>query len=139
MDLKNWNKTFNTDGDKELNGVDVPLGEGFVIRVARVGNKNAARLFQELASAPDVAMARRAGALTEVKEREIMMEVYARTILVGWTGLTDDGKDVPYSPEKAKELLAVPDFLRVVQDFAQTQENFRRQAVDGATEALGKS
>ncbi len=138
MDLKNWHATYNTDTDKEIQGVDVPLGEGFVIRVARVGNKRAAKLFQELASAPDVAMARRAGALTEEKEREIMMEVYSKTILVGWSGLTDNGKEVPYSPEKAKELLAVPDFLRVVQDFAQTQENFRRASIEGATDALGK-
>lgn len=56
--------------------------------------------------------------------------------IVGWTGLTKDGVDIPYSPEKAIELMMYPqlEFIREqVGGFATTRAHFFRPLAE-ATE-----
>ena len=80
----------------------------------------------------------RAGTLEESQMREILIEVEAETILVGWRGLTSAGAEIPYSVPKAIELLGRKDFRDRVIEISKTQENYRRQMVEGAAEQLGK-
>lgn len=138
MDITKFNQKFNTDADKEVRGVELHIGDDFYVRVARTGNAAAQRMFRELTSDPQFAASRRAGFLSPEKLDEVAIQVFAATILVGWRGLTENGKEIPYSVEKAKELLQMKDFFALVKEFADTQENYRREAVEGAADILGK-
>lgn len=139
MDLNKFKNRFDTDTEKEVKGIEVHLGEGFYVKVARSGNLNAQRKAQELASSPDFMLARKAGTLEQKELDHIGMEVYAATILVGWRGLTEGEKEIPYSVEKARELLGIRDFFNAIREIAETQENYRRAAVEEATKILGES
>lgn len=138
MEFKAFTQKFVTDSDKEQKGVELHIGEGFYVKVARSGNPRATAMFRELTSDPQFAVARRSGLLSDEKYDEVIFEVYSNTILVGWRGLTDNGADVPYSREKAKELLRHKDFFAIIKEFSETQENYRTEAVEGAAELLGK-
>lgn len=144
MDISKFTARFGEDQQKALQGIDVPIGEGFVIKVARSNNDRASAAYRELMSAPNIELWRRAGLLDRPNDevvkrlREINIEIYSKHILIGWTGLTENGIDVPYSPAKARELLAIPDFNDLVRRVAETSENYRRDAVEGAAEILGK-
>lgn len=51
--------------------------------------------------------------------------------IVGWSGLYDGDQEVPYSPEKALELISHPGFAYVraqVEKFASQRANFFRKA-----------
>src|SRR6059036_496501 len=114
MEIKSFDGRFRTDPSRETKGVEVHLGEDFHVMVARSGNRASVAKYRELMSDPAVALASRANNLTDEQMNRIVIEVTANCILVGWRGLTQDGKEVPYSVAKAKELLAVPDFAREI-------------------------
>ena len=81
--------------------------------------------------------------------REYWCEVFARSVVIGWRNFFDDGKDVPWSPEKALELLIA--FLARKEDGSQplvddldlffaycwNNDNFRGPLLGGAAD-LGK-
>jgi hypothetical protein len=48
----------------------------------------------------------RAGRLTDQEGRDMIAEALAGTVLAGWWGIKAHGAEVPFSVEKAKELLA---------------------------------
>lgn len=146
MELNKFKHEFDIDPIKANEGVEVMVGEGFSIRVARVGNDKATALYRDSMAAPEIEIWRRSGMADkptqspemEAKLKDIVYEMYSRTILIGWRGLTENGAEVPYSPEKAKELLKLPEFYSLVKNIAEASENFRRDTVKGAVEVLGK-
>lgn len=129
---------FRTDATLEVDGVEIPVGDGLTLRIARAGNDKASAEYRRLTSDPRVQMAIRTNTMDPAEMRRIVDEVYASTILLGWSGLTEDGKEIPYSREKAKELLGIRDFRAMVQSLAETQELFRKQAVTSTVDELGK-
>ena len=63
-----------------------------------------------------------------------MLRAIAEHVWLGWEGLDDeDGKPIPYSPEKAYEILCNPGYFQVL-DFvlakAQDVEQFKAKAQD---------
>jgi len=139
MDIKNWNHRYRTDQQKENDGVEVDLGEGFVIRVARLRNKNVQRKTREIMADPDYDAKRRAGLIDDAMLEALTIDVQATCILVGWRGLYDGDKELPYTVERAKELMLVPDFREKVLEIAGTQELYRQTTIEGAKDSLGKS
>lgn len=122
------------DIDLEEEGVDVELPCGATVKVARLNNSKARARTDRL-------MARfrhltRAGKDVPAKEqRRIVIEVIAHDVLKGWS-LAEDGKPVPYTPERAIEIMSdekFRDFFDEVREAAQYRETFVRQEVeDGA-------
>lgn len=102
------------------------LGAGLKLLVAREGN---ARFTDEMRKAVKMrAGAGGLGELTAEAAAEIAVDVYARTILLGWEGLEENGKPVTYSVEEAKRLLEqYPDFFKLVQTQARRVDLFRAQ------------
>jgi hypothetical protein len=140
MDLNQFNARYKTDPDKEIKGIEVDIGENFKIVVARSGNARANKRMSELLAEPEVDMKRRAGAIDDATWDRIQLEVMSSCILVGWSGLTTaDGLPVPYSQEKARELLANRDFMNLVREISGAQEMYRAQALDKSKDALGKA
>jgi len=122
---------FKTDEGRERDGVWVDIGDGARLLVARVNNERHKQVFLELTKPYKVQV--RTGTIQEEVAARILRECYARTILLSWEGLQDDdGNDIPYSQEAAEELLAIPDFMSMVGEFATTRELYRKEEQEQA-------
>ena len=71
-------------------------------------------------------------AVTNDDDMDMTRQAVARCVLLGWKNLTEGGKEIPYSPEKALELLRDPS-LRDLYEFvlvsAHSREAYRKQTV----------
>ena len=127
---------FNTDTKAEQEGMltVLPNCGDTKFRVARAGNKSYNKLLSSLYKRNRVILDSK-GDDAENKSNEIMTEVFAKTILLGWEGtITYQGKKEPYSYEMAKKLLAHKDFRQVV---AQVSEDFANFKTEKDEEDLG--
>ena len=76
------------------------------------------------------------------KMMEANVEVMATHILLGWKGVGLDGKELPYSPETAAELLRNPafyDFYKFVHEQSHASEHFRSEVEAVVTEQVKTS
>lgn len=71
----------------------------------------------------------RDGEISQAEAEELMKELAAEFLLLGWKGMEDDdGKPIPYSKEKALEIFKDPqlnDFYLFVIMTANNRENYR--------------
>lgn len=121
---------------KELDGVwvDIPTKDGVLrLRIARIGNPSYQGEIERLTR--PLRLQTRLGTVDMATMENITIKAMAKYILLGWEGLDDgDQKNVPYSVEKAEELLRIPDFNDLVAAYARDAQLFRdedEQAVAG--------
>lgn len=131
LQQKNKNKmdifsSFATDETLENEGKWRPLSKTAKILVARSGNpKYVALLRSKMTEAQlDLSSGEEADQLAEA----LLIDVMADTILLGWVGLTYQGKEAPYSREMARTFLRVKDFRKKVSSMADDFEAFKVQA-----------
>ena len=121
-------KKHGFDEDLEVNGVWKPLpeGEGVELLVARWQNMAFQTMMME-ARAPHQDALRNGDVATQEKvKREVLIEVCAKTILLGWRGpLTYGGVPLEYSYENAKKVLALRGFREEVVILAMEDEAYR--------------
>lgn len=126
--------TFGTDISKENDGVWLPAdprdpnGEA-QIKIARIGNENYEQFAQKEREKRSSGFRPGAELPPEIA-RDILNKALARTILVDWKGITSGGKEVPYSYEKAYELLkdpAMKDFKAYVVEEASRLANYKAE------------
>lgn len=133
MDLIN----FATDPTKEVEGARIEVDGETTLIIARYDNKAFRKLRSKLLE-PYVTARGRKGA-TEEQAQEVLERCLGETVLLGWEGLMLDGEEVPYSKEKAIELMKDPrlvDFKEMVMYQSQLLENYRLEAFE---EDLGNS
>lgn len=123
---------FRTDATKENEGVWVPLGapddpDGFQLKIARLGNPAYEEMLRKIGK-PYV-RAIRMGTADPKVIADLQKKAMAKHVLKDWKGLQDDdGNPIPYSVEKAYELMStLPDFFDLVYSLAQEQDLFRAQ------------
>lgn len=126
-------KQFKTDLTAETSGVWFELDEGTKLLIGREGNKAYAKMLTSLWDKNKRVLEAKNDA-ADAKSEVIMVEVLAKTILLGWQGIEMDGAPLEYSVENAKRLLAIKDFRRVVTEFAKDVEAYR---VQDEAQALG--
>lgn len=120
-------KRFGTNPQLEQEGVWVDLGDGARVRIAR---RDTVRYRETLRkeSAPYRQVAR-AGLLSDETSNQILVKVLARTVLLDWEGITEDGQPVPYSYENAVRLLTTyRDFLEFVTTASGEAEAFKAES-----------
>lgn len=119
--------TLAINGDAESAGVWVEFAEGCDLRIARLNNPG-----WEAFIAKEAERRRRWRSRDETKSIEI--KAYARHILKDWRGLIDDdGTEIPYSVETAKQILTdYPDLREFVILVAQDNDRFRTEAREDA-------
>lgn len=128
MDIK---KRYSTDPDLETNGVWVDIGDGSKILVARLNNPEYAAMLT--ARTKPYMRQMGAGTMDPKQSADILMDVYAATILLDWEGVTEDGEDVPYSRATAKQYLTdFKDFRKLVNEIAGGMETYRVQDLEDA-------
>jgi hypothetical protein len=118
---------FRMDSELETGGVWCDVGEGLRVLVARARNVKFREYVRQLMK-PHLRKVRRGKIDPDLLE-DINRKATAKTILLGWEDLQDDdGKDVPYSPEKAEEYLKeFPDFAEIVMEFATDVDLYRER------------
>lgn len=126
--------SLKTDAKRSEEGVWQEIGEGFEVKVARLGHPEYKAYVAKL-SKPHLRSIQREG-IGSAKLREIQQRAVSRHILLDWRGLhDDDGSEIPYSQEKALELLSDPDYselLDIILELAQDVELFRAASVEEA-------
>jgi hypothetical protein len=123
-------KTYASDLQREETGIEVQIGPDAYITVARANNKKYSRLLTQAFEANKFILNRKASGDSDVandKAEEIIIDVMAKSILIGWRGIVDDkGAEVPYSYAAAKEALMIKDFRLDVSKHAEDFNNFRK-------------
>lgn len=117
-------KSFATDEKAELEGRWFPLSKTAKVLVARNNNpRYKANLRKRLES--NRVDLDSGGPEADYLAEQLFLEVQADTILLGWEGLSFQGKDVLYSPEMSRTLLRVKDFAKKINALSDSLENFR--------------
>jgi len=138
MDFAKFKAEHTADPVLVTQGAVLDLGE-VKLKVALWGNPKYFSELQRVTSQPDVQRRIALGEMKPEEDRAMLDEVMAKTILVGWDGLEEAGKPVPYSAEKALELLQA-DFLRKrIIDFAQKESVYRARVIRDGADVLKKS
>ena len=114
---------YATDESAEVNGVEVPLGDATLL-IARVGNTKYSKKLTALVERHKVALAIEGDAADALNEK-LMVDAVADTILLGWKGLSYKGKELPYSLDNAKMILAHKDFRADVMKLANDMEAYK--------------
>lgn len=121
MDIK---KTFGVDKQKELEGVWEDLGDGTKVLVARSGNPKFNRLLQKLSRPHRHAI--RNDSLPDDIANEMLIKAMAKTVLLNWEGMKEDGKEIIYSYGEAVRLLTeYVDFRDYIAGLSRTMDIFR--------------
>ena len=128
---------FAVDATQEQEGVltQVPNAGDTLFKIARSGNKQFSRLIQAQFKRNRAVLESKGDAAAD-KSDEIMIDVMAKSILVGWEGtVLYKGKALEYSPANARKLLAIKDFRKAVAQFADDVSAFKFKE----TEEQGKA
>lgn len=115
--------SYATDATLENEGKWFPLSKTAKVKVARAGNEAYTDLLRaKLKEASlDGMPEKEANAVAE----DILIDVMAETVLLGWTGVKAKDQDVPYSVAKAREYLKIKDFRKKIAGFSENFEAFR--------------
>ena len=118
---------FATDETKEQDGTltQLPGCGDTQFRIAREGNKAYAKMLQKAYKANRAVLDSK-GDAAEAKSDQIMVDVLASTILLGWEGkVRYQGKDLEYSKDNARMLLKHKGFQAKVLEVAGSIETFK--------------
>lgn len=119
--------TFATDEVKELEGVEVPLGDG-TLTIARAENPRFQTRLLELLEENREKLTTLPEKEAKALDRDLLSQAIAETILLGWTKMTYKKKSLKYSVENAKMVLKHGDFKRMVMRHANNFQLFRAEA-----------
>ncbi len=130
-------KLFGVDPKMELEGVVHDLGSGLKVRIARIGNPKYQKRFQAL-SKPHRRALRRNMLSDEVAEK-LLITCLAETIVLGWEGLEENGKEIPYSLENCIRILTdYPELRNYINDIANELEGYQAEEDEEGVENLKK-
>lgn len=133
FDLK---KQFETDEQLEVEGVWEELDDdGAAILVARVGNKAYLKEYQKV----PIGIRRQLdnNTLPEGMGETIINKMLARTILLDWKDLSDDGVKIAYNFDNALKMLSqYKDFREFVWAIANDLSRFREEELEEAGKNL---
>lgn len=123
----NIDHLFKSDKSCEKDGVDFDCGNGVVFTLARFGGHNEQVIAQKSAKKyKPYAFQVQKGTLSQEIEDRIRAEIFCEVCLKGWKGFKIDGQEVPYSQEKAIEILtAMPDLFNALYGFATNFDHYK--------------
>jgi hypothetical protein len=126
IDLKKIKKSYGTDLKTSVEGKWFPMSmlEGVEVKVAKSGNPNYEKLAQKLYK-PYQDQIRRRVSLSEGVTKRITTDLIVRTLLMDWRGMPgEDGEEVPFSKEVARELLDDPELKEIREEILGFADNF---------------
>ena len=118
---------YATDENLEVEGVEVPLGDGAFIKVARADNERFNKMLVEVLEANAEKLDTLPEAESKKLDRQLYNEVLAETVLLGWKGMHYQGKPMKYSKANAIKLLEHRDFKKEVLQQAARRQHFKQK------------
>ena len=123
---------YKTDKEAEIEGKWFDLVGGGQVKLARIGNKNYAKLREKLEK-PYAKLMRAGKKPPEDKQDEILIETFSRTIVLDWKGIIDPRvsteAELPFNYENVKSVLTeYRDFLDEIAQYAADMENYRSES-----------
>ena len=122
-----------TDLKKENEGVWTDFAAGIQLKIARARNPKYSELFRDLIEP------HRKDIRNEKLEMEdfadILLQIRARTILLDWRNIEENGVSVPYSPEKAMVYfrdLELKDFYNFVIAVSENADQYKKDLIKDA-------
>lgn len=120
---------FKTDKALENSGVWLFVDDATKLLIARAGNQNYMNALKKIIDDNGLTHAAKNGKIQTEKMLDFVKQAASQTILLDWDGLTESGKTVKYSHDRAFEMFKVyPDFFTEVMRMADNIENFQSQA-----------
>lgn len=130
MDFNNY--SYN----KELaeNGRVVDLDENSSLTICRWGGTRFMACYGELMKPHgfnNQQFGKFENSVPQDEQTDILIEVVAQTILIGWTGMTDDGEEIEYSVKNAVRIFKKHEvFLIDVINMAKEDATFRIESME---------
>lgn len=125
-------KAFETDKQKEQDGIELDYGDMGSIFVARAGgaNKRFAKAL-EFRSRPYRRQLDK-GTLSDDVANKLLAEVFADTIVLGWKGILDkEGSEVEFTKENCIKLfMELPELFTDIQEQTQKMANFQAEDLE---------
>lgn len=114
--MKNIYDKFGTDKKLEQEGITLDYGDGLELRIARAGGSNIKFEKAVQAKMRKFGLQAKHDLLDPDQMREVMREVLAETVVLGWTGVTNrDGAALPFNRENCIQLFKdLPDLFEDV-------------------------
>lgn len=123
---------FGVDAKREIEGAWVNYSGETSFLIARARNKNFSRMFarkwaknKTLLDGVKPTDTDAKLDVADAKADEIMVSCYAETILLGWKGVSYDGKILEYSTENAVTLLTDKEFRKYIEEQAADISNYK--------------
>lgn len=118
---------FKTDEKIETEGLFLEIAEGIGFHVRRFGGKNSPKVKAAYARyAKPYARQIENNTLAEELQRQIEVQVFVESSMVGWKGISIDGQEVEYSKDLAIKLFVKrPELFAVVMQYAADFKNFK--------------
>lgn len=130
---------YRQDQDQESGrGIDLDFGEGRIITIHRAGGSNSryAKVFAEK-TAPFIRRGRLKKLDIETDDR-LMREVYAEAVIIGWKGITSNGKPVEFNvPNVLSFLEEMPEVFLEIRVRASDASKFLQTRMEEDAESLG--
>lgn len=117
---------FAVDLDAEVNGVWKDF-HGAEVLIARSGTKDYQDAIAAAYTKNEEKLSKKDDAADKLAQ-DLMLEVFADTLVLDWKGISFKGKDLPYSKANVKMLLGLPemrDFRFELLSLSDDAENFR--------------
>lgn len=113
---KNIYDKFGTDKKLEQEGVTLDYGDGLEVRIARAGGSNTKFEKAVQLKMRKFGLQAKHDLLDADQMREVMREVLAETVVLGWSGVTDrEGNALPFNRENCIKLFKdLPDLFEDV-------------------------
>ena len=104
---------FSMDPDAEQRGIELDYGNGCTIRIARAGGSNAAFKREAQRFQRKHGRALELETISEEVVTKELVEIFAKTVVLGWTGVTDRaGIEMDFSvPNCVRLFLDLPEFF----------------------------
>ena len=124
---------------KSEEGIWTPFESGIEFLIARMGNPKYTKLLAKLSRPHHRKLRGSRGASSDL-ENDLTKQAVAKTVLVGWRNLDDeDGNPIPYSQEKALEIISDPAYIEVYNFVLATAGDFQAFREEDQAESLGNS
>lgn len=125
---------FVTDGDLELEGVELDFGKDRFITIRRAGGANKAfanHLADKFNDTTTVGIGK--SSIDNDEAKAIMYKAYADFVVLDWRGWLDEGKAIPFSSENCVKLFhASREIYDHVAEQANNLNNFRNKEIHEA-------
>jgi len=122
---------YQTEADIEMDGVIIPFKKGRSITIRRAGGSNQAYTDYAAMRFKETKRQTKTGDVEEDVAREVMYDIYATKVVIGWAGWKDkEGKDIPFTKQNCMKLFQESrEIYAIIFEEAQNLDNFRSEEI----------